>query len=76
MGVATCIHNLYTPYGNKHGQKEEESYTKKTISTYNWRVTKELAIFEGAQGLSSNNIENLLKCRIIKFIYSFFTLQL
>ena len=36
----------------KHGQKEEEAYTKKTISTHNWRVAKELAVFEGAQSFS------------------------
>ena len=68
MGVATFIHNLYTPYEKqcnllfgvlpastslcKHGQKEEEAYTKKTISTHNWRVTKELAVFEGVQSFS------------------------
>ena len=35
-----------------HRQKEERSYTKKTISTHNWRATKELAMFEGVQSLS------------------------
>ena len=35
----------------KHGQKEE-AYTKKTISTHNWRVSKELAVFEGAHSFS------------------------
>ena len=31
MDMAMFIHNLYTPYGNKHSQnsKEEEAYTKK-----------------------------------------------
>ena len=36
----------------KHGQNEEEAYTKKTISTHSWRVSKELAVFEGAQSFS------------------------
>ena len=36
----------------KHDQKEEEAYTKKTISTHNCRVAKELAVFEGAQSFS------------------------
>ena len=66
MGVATFIHNYTTDekqcnllFGAlqaskslcKHGQKEE-AYTKKTISTHNWRVSKELAVFEGAQSFS------------------------
>ena len=38
----------------KHGQKKE-AYTKKTISTHNWRVSKELAVFEGAYSFSPAN---------------------
>ena len=43
----------------KHGQKEEEAYTKKTISTHNWRVSKELAVFQGAQSFSHPIISKL-----------------
>ena len=75
MGMATFIHNLYTPYEKqynllfgalqastslcKHGQKEEEAYTKKTISTHNWKVSKELAVFEGAHSFSHPIILNI-----------------
>ena len=92
MGAATFIHNLYTHYEKqcnllfgtlqastslcKHSQKAEEAHTKNTISTHNWRVSKELAVFEGAQSFSSNNIENLLKCCMIIFTHTCFTLQL
>ena len=51
----------------KHHQKEE-TYTKETISTYNWRAAKELAIPKGVQGIS-----NPMICRTITFIYSCFT---
>ena len=63
IGVATFTHNLYTPYEKQCNllfgalqafvnSQKEEAYTKKTISTHNWRVSKELAVFEDAHSFS------------------------